>query len=135
MSHPRIHLLPCRIGYSGPAKVDQYFVVTPRPSTDHPASSTAEWESSFRGRALRGRTVQLPPGYKGTVYAHPTEGDDTSSGPDLSRPTRIFEEFVVWGHDQVDPVTHPAINLSRWIEVAEALHNDDFPDTDGPLTR
>lgn len=51
-----IHLMPCRIDYTGPANVSNYF----RPER----SENGNLAATFRGRLLNGTDVKLPEGYR-----------------------------------------------------------------------
>lgn len=55
------HLLPCEVAYTGAAPVSAYF----RPT----AVDDSDTLCHFRGRELRGRKLNLPPGYDGLVRA------------------------------------------------------------------
>ncbi len=66
-----LHLLPCKIHYTGPAAVDSYFVIeqeegTKRISTSEEIDESVVLKASLRGRLLRGRQLKLPPSYEGT---------------------------------------------------------------------
>uniref|UniRef100_A0A0M3HGJ1 ZP domain-containing protein n=1 Tax=Ascaris lumbricoides TaxID=6252 RepID=A0A0M3HGJ1_ASCLU len=54
---PEIHLLPCKINYTGPAKVKAYF-------QRESVGENGEEQSTFRGRYLNGSMMHLPDGYK-----------------------------------------------------------------------
>lgn len=53
-----VHALPCKLHYNGPVDAAKHF----KPETDEHGSPTVY----FRGRKLRGRTIELPRGYEGT---------------------------------------------------------------------
>lgn len=60
----RIDLLPCKIGYTGPADVDKYF--NPERICE---DGRDIYVSSFRGRKLKGFEASLPVGTAGTGWA------------------------------------------------------------------
>lgn len=53
------HVMPCKIHYSGKAKVSQYF---------HPTRQDDKRVVYFRGRKLLGTNVNLPEGYSGKLH-------------------------------------------------------------------
>lgn len=54
-----VHIMPCHIAYNGPSNVSEFFRVRQDQETQTAVSS-------FRGRKLCGRRVQLPDNYTGT---------------------------------------------------------------------
>ncbi|KAI9592178.1 hypothetical protein BDF19DRAFT_452601 [Syncephalis fuscata] len=57
---PQLHHLPCSIDHHGSANVNIFFCPELKSTTE-----TDEWQASFRGRALVGRTISVPTGYEG----------------------------------------------------------------------
>jgi len=130
-----LHLLPCTIKYTGPAAVDSYFLPT--------EENEGVLSASFRGRLLKGRTLRLPPGYKGLVLSensrkHEEEEEEdqprgeASSGQQEWEISGSFDKFAYWNHD-----TQPSDNDTppRWIEwlsLAEEIHK---PVTEEELQR
>jgi len=125
-----INILPCRIGHNGPTKVTRRYW---QPRTEADNTRTAH----FRGRRLRGRVVRVPEKYQGLVLkttdktiiepVMPTEEDEE---PELPEPVKlmdevaIFDEMVVWGHDQVPASDDTLVKgAEEWIAFAEAIHS------------
>lgn len=54
-----VHALPCKLHHNGPADTSRLM-----PIPDNETESTLY----FRGRKLRGRTIQLPEHYQGLPY-------------------------------------------------------------------
>jgi len=54
-----VYIMPCHIAYNGPSNVSEFFRVRQDQETQTAVSS-------FRGRKLCGRRVQLPDNYTGT---------------------------------------------------------------------
>jgi len=81
-----LNLLPCSIQHCGPANVSSYFVVKEDPATHI-------WDSSFRGRELKGNKVTIPPNYTGLILRQ--------SNNDTFHISGSFDNFIHWGHDQV----------------------------------
>jgi ribonuclease H2 subunit C len=57
-----VHLVPCHIAYNGPSNVSGHFIVREDQETQTSVSS-------FRGRKLCGRRVQLPQNYTGKLLS------------------------------------------------------------------
>ena len=124
-----INILPCRINHNGPTKVTKRYW---QPRTEADNTRTAH----FRGPRLRGRAVRIPEKYQGFVLKAtdktiieplmPTEEDEE---PELPQPVKaveevaVFDEMVVWGHDQV-PASDDSLvkGVEEWIAFAEAIH-------------
>lgn len=136
------NILPCRLHYSGPARVTKRFW---SPTRENDNTKT----SYFRGRRLRGKTLKLPPGYTG-VAAQATERllpqqlqqwrneagvDESAAGAededldDKPEPVKIlqststFNEVTIWGHDMLPAADDPFVKgIEEWIAFAEAIH-------------
>lgn len=119
-----VHVLPCKIHYTGECKVSEYFDVDEENKTVH-----------FRGRFLQGRELTLPEKYKGYVLeettpnidSHSDEDDDNEQQP-MTRNVETIEQFNkinVWGHEQRVPCnSDPWLALADWVQVASTLHCD-----------
>ncbi|KAB2569303.1 Ribonuclease H2 subunit C [Lasiodiplodia theobromae] len=127
------NLLPCRIEHNGPVNAAERYW---RPEEEDDGKQTAH----FRGRKLRGRKLQLPDGYRGSVLSSTnkvlpqSEGDRGTEAEEDEEDERIevrlmeevgeFDEVVVWGHEVVPDETEDAYSkgISEWISFAEAIH-------------
>ncbi|KAK9723388.1 hypothetical protein K7432_001995 [Basidiobolus ranarum] len=107
-----IHLLPCKIEYDGAAKVDAFFLTQPE--------SESVSTSSFRGRALKSKTVSLPEGYKGYVFRESKNYEEDNR---VWCATGKFDEFQVWNHD-AEPTTSNDnfVKALDWLRVSELIH-------------
>jgi len=118
-----VHLLPCQIDHTGPAKVSSYFIQTH--GTD-PASGGSCTTAAFRGRQLFGIMSRLPPGYKGCVYAERVDHDTERMEEDaeiMHECIDQFDEFTVWKHDNApDTKTDPFFVAMEWSNIATHLH-------------
>ncbi|KAJ2769820.1 hypothetical protein IWQ57_002941 [Coemansia nantahalensis] len=124
-----LHLLPCAVDYSGPAKTAAYFL--PEKKADGTLAA------AFRGRQLRGLTVALPHSYTGHVMAEAAAdqdgaferdplGDSRGSEPQLCLASEEeFAELTVWEHDRLPlPADDEFIAALSWIDVAAHIHAD-----------
>ena len=158
--------MPFRINYTGRAALQTFFRVKPlegtihegetqnadattiHTSTKNPASSLgARFAAAFRGRAMKGVTVNLPEGYEGIVLrvdeerandrmkrgrrrrkAEVDEDVDMEEGTDEEeeeerrtfKPTGQFSSFVLWNPDlPVDPSRDEYLrSLTEWTKLA-----------------
>ena len=97
--------------HTGQAPVSVYF--KPKPVEAAPE----EREATFRGRRLRGRVVQPPPGYKGAVLA---DTRDASVADDEERRwlyKRSFDSFTLWQHDDLPHDEEPVLKSMRWARI------------------
>ena len=161
-----LNLMPFRINYSGRAALQTFFRVKPlegtihegetqntpdatvtHTSTKNPVSSLgARFAAAFRGRAMKGVTVNLPEGYEGIVLrvdeerandrmkrgrrrrkAEVDEDVDMEEGTDEEeeerrtfKPTGQFSSFVLWSPDlPVDPSRDEYLrSLTEWTKLA-----------------
>ena len=99
-----VNLLPCKIHYDGPCNMD-YFVV------DDQLTST------FRGRKLIGKPLDLPPDYKLCVVSQLKN----ESWKMIGQAT----ETLVWEHDgEPNGYSCPAMNLKDWVKLSDCLHEE-----------
>ena len=112
-----VHLLPCSIAYDGNAPVSDFFRV--KKSDDAKAADRA----AFRGRALQGREVVLPPQVQGLVLGK-MEGGGGHVGVDGA-----FSKLTMWEHD-VQPDTGVLQDCLHWFEVADAVHAIALPSSE-----
>lgn len=122
------HVLPCKIAYSGPAKVQKYF--TPKQSEDGP-----DQIAYFQGRRLVGSRINMPPGYTGLAVQKSDmssalgygiiEEEEEDAG---SRPTGIaveqFKDITVWGHESAPDMKTNEWNLgiAEWAGLAQLMN-------------
>ncbi|TQV93001.1 ribonuclease H2 subunit C [Cordyceps javanica] len=116
------NLLPCRIHHDGPVDpVGAYWKPVSNPDDSK--------EAYFRGRKLKGKTLPLPPGYRGVVVERaadelkketPLSTDGQGAHDDdvvametvgAMRVTGKFDDMVIWSHESMataaaDPYIH-----------------------------
>ncbi|CAL5225635.1 g8491 [Coccomyxa viridis] len=108
----KMHWLPCTISHTGPANVGAYFM--PK-LTGHHTDGYAIEEAQFRGRQLKGTTLQLPDGYTGQVLVR----QDAESN---WVPQTLFTEFTYWKHG-VDPLRKDsAQRCLDYLKVCQQMH-------------
>ncbi|KAH8696096.1 ribonuclease H2 non-catalytic subunit-domain-containing protein [Talaromyces proteolyticus] len=124
------NVLPCKIHHDGSVDISQRYWKPVESENDD--SHTAY----FRGRKLRGRTVQLPEGYQGVVAVpsdrvlpatkKDVEGEDTVA----SEPVKVletqstFDEFIVWGHETLPAADDAFVKgVEEWVKFAEVMHD------------
>jgi ribonuclease H2 subunit C len=98
-------------------------------------------EAYFRGRKLKGKSLQVPEGYKGIVVirdaAKENDGaenargqhrqDEGDDGKDEEEAKELhglgsFDEVVLWGHESmVDEDDAFSKGMGEWIEFAEVV--------------
>ncbi|KAF9165389.1 hypothetical protein DFQ26_000195 [Actinomortierella ambigua] len=128
--------------------------VTTCTSTKETMATTAPLvpETSFRGRALKGTVVQMPPSYVGSIYtlapppppAPIKQTKATKSNKDAMdmdqdeydamlqgfneerktwTTTAQFDSFMLWGHDHAPTVrTDKVMKAMEWVNIADILH-------------
>ncbi|ORZ27988.1 ribonuclease H2, subunit C [Lobosporangium transversale] len=105
-------------------------------------------EVSFRGRTLKGTVIQVPEGYKGSIYkpyeapvksfqqSHPQHQDvnmeeeeyeamlkDMQEDRKRLRTEAQFDEFMVWGHDEQPTYKNEKVlRAMQWFDIAKILH-------------
>lgn len=108
----QIHVVPVALDYSGEAKVDTYF--SPEPSR----SSAGEpiLTASLRGRALKGKEVELPEGVVALVLrSDRPEGEEGEAQVTcVSSSARV----VSWNHDSEPTSWDPLPRALDWIPLA-----------------
>ena len=115
--------LPCTIGYTGPARTEEYFLS--RPHKAHrfvePVADKREQvvEASFRGRLLLGKEVYPPEGYQFALYAENGEGAGHCT---RYSPFANAGDVVVWNQELEPAATAPLRQaLGSWPIIAEAV--------------
>ncbi|OBT72397.1 hypothetical protein VF21_07482 [Pseudogymnoascus sp. 05NY08] len=129
--------LPCRINHNGRAEVSKrYWMPTKR--------NDGKTVSYFRGRQLHGRTVKIPPQYKGFVLSttempqaaqalsgshsytsgSQEEGEGEAEAEGIMEELADFDEFVIWGHVALpDETTDPYLRaIEEYTAFAEVVH-------------
>ena len=105
----KCHLMPFTIDYEGPASVSNYFETT---FIKKEGSETIE--SSFRGRPLKGKQVQLPAGYSGAIIKR-EENDCISVAGE-------FKQLYYWKYDEEPSESDPLPRSLDWFAISSALH-------------
>ncbi|ELR09175.1 hypothetical protein VC83_05577 [Pseudogymnoascus destructans] len=127
--------LPCRINHNGRAEVSKrYWTPTKR--------NDGKTVSYFRGRQLHGRTVKIPPQYKGVVlstteipqaaqalsgshsYTSDSHEEEDAEAEGMMEELADFDEFVIWGHVALpDETTDPYLRaIEEYTAFAEVVH-------------
>lgn len=107
------HRIPCRIKFSGSAKVSDYFEPTIKRNED---KNHSHLESSFRGRPLLGTSLQLPSGYKGALL----DRQDKDEKIRFSK-SKSFDSITAWELDR-DPKLSQLHKAYQWMQVASSIH-------------
>ncbi|XP_059497462.1 ribonuclease H2 subunit C [Stegostoma tigrinum] len=110
----QLHLLPVAIESDGSAKVEQYF----SPAVRH---RDGELQVSYRGRALQGRDLPVPPGYVGLVLKEDhkpcLEEEDRNVSVKSS-----FSSVTYWNLGSPPAEDDSVVMAMGWTQIAEALH-------------
>ncbi|TKR89848.1 hypothetical protein L596_013889 [Steinernema carpocapsae] len=107
-----VHLLPCKLHYSGPANVSSYFL------REKDASNPEEEYASFRGHWMHGVKFDKS-NEKLDVFLM----KETSS----KKAQRVFaveeklDSFFIWHDDTINRAMHPVLRAINHIKLAEAL--------------
>ncbi|XP_002741115.1 ribonuclease H2 subunit C-like [Saccoglossus kowalevskii] len=111
----RICSIPCKIGHDGEANVDKYFYSTI-------SKTDADMSSSFRGRGLNGKHLDLPDGYTGIVLKEDKkpflEEEDRHF-----KVTHKFNKFTYWNWDCLPSSNDAMIKSMLWPTIAKAIHS------------
>lgn len=99
-SDSKVHLLSCKIAHDGSAPIATYF---------KPSGNTAH----FRGRELKGKVFELPPGASGHCVVKANRKVSVSGG---------FTSITAWQHD-VPPGNGVMQEYFNSMDVARALHS------------
>lgn len=101
-----VHKLPCKIEYTGNARVSDLLAIAP------------DGSSSFRGRQLRQTISSIPQNYKGFVLSKSKTTTDTEE--EEFTVTHSFKQITGWGWDGKPT----KIDFDKLIAVQSALHED-----------
>ncbi|XP_072102173.1 ribonuclease H2 subunit C [Mobula birostris] len=110
----RVHLLPVTIESDGNARVDQYFTPAVR-------ERNGELLVSYRGRALRGRDLPMPPGYVGLVLRE----DQKPCSDEEERAVSVksaFSSLTYWNLETRPTPDDTVVMAMGWTQIAQALH-------------
>ncbi|XP_071963236.1 uncharacterized protein [Antedon mediterranea] len=135
-----IHLLPCEICHNGDGNVSTYFKASPvQPSTRYVNNTTGAVEtvssppasspspnldysvSSFRGRPLCGKRIEVLDGYKGVVLKESNKPFSEDEDRVLSVEKR-FDSLMYWKLDGEPSSNDVFIKALDWIDIAESIH-------------
>ncbi|KXJ27137.1 ribonuclease H2 subunit C [Exaiptasia diaphana] len=111
----RIHSLPCNIDHNGEANISTYFDTTVR------STEQQELEASFRGRCLKGSTINVPVGYTGYVFKEERK-PITDQEDRVLRATHKFSQFNYWNLETLPSENDAMIKAMQWIDIASVLH-------------
>ena len=129
-----VHSLPCKIKYTGKAKVSDYFVET-APNTvipngcgidgsiignklDQSKYSYDRPVCYFRGRALLKKTVKLDDGVKGFKLQHTPTGNNTET---VWATKGVFDEMNVWSLSNKSRDKYEK-NINNWFKISQIVH-------------
>lgn len=104
------HLIPFTLKFDGPAKVSTYF--TPVISTNNSLLN-----SSFRGKPLTGKKVELPTGYSGLILEPKGSGSSNRL-----KAVGSFKEVTYWKWDQNPSDSDNIPQSLKWLQVASTIH-------------
>ncbi|KAH8602006.1 ribonuclease H2, subunit C [Bisporella sp. PMI_857] len=123
------NILPCRINHTGPVDTSKRYW--------NPTARDGKQTAYFRGRKLHGRSIAVPPGYRGVVATKSdkilpkskieVEAEEEDEGKEEE--TKIMEEIgtwdemVVWGHEALADEGDPYVRgVEEWVAFSKALH-------------
>ncbi|XP_076332938.1 uncharacterized protein LOC143237493 [Tachypleus tridentatus] len=111
------HSMPCHIKCSGPALVSNFFTSCIEPDENN----AGILKSSFRGRPLHGKEIQLPEGYVGVVVKN-VDKIVTDEPDKRFRMTGHFRKLTYWNWDQIPSQNDKFVKAAQWIKIAHAIH-------------
>lgn len=103
-----VHMLPCKIEYSGVAPVSSYFKITKKRKW---VNGKDLLQSHFRGRELNGLVVDFPEGVVGQIVTRSSTNFTVNES---------FQSMHVWAHDKIPDTTHIEESL-KWFQVAKSV--------------
>ncbi|KAK2948177.1 putative ribonuclease H2 subunit C [Blattamonas nauphoetae] len=130
-----LHILPCKIGYTGPCDASNFFYVT--------QDSDESYHTYFRGRELNGAAVDVPEGYQSSIFAtkpNNTVRPTTWSPLPKQDANDSDMKIVAWNHDEGFPPGSQLKNALHWTEVSKILHDieeseDEWQDRSPPRSK
>ena len=136
LTHPnqiKIHILPCKIDMTGPAPVEQYFLVDSliaRGGDDNKADPSMQ-VSTFRGRKLLGVREEIPKNTIGLSVMQDVEfneDDDEEDGENnCQRVLRVdgtFDSITYWQHDCLPKSDNKVAQWMKHLEMMRVLHGE-----------
>ncbi|TPX68207.1 hypothetical protein SpCBS45565_g03250 [Spizellomyces sp. 'palustris'] len=115
-----LHLLPCQIDYDGEAAINSFFIV--KPEAQVAQTNQVTYQSTFRGRGLRGVEVKPPSRYEGAIYRESRPPPDIKEERYLSL-SGSFNSLTTWGHSELPtPFSNNFLKAMTWLDVTEDLH-------------
>jgi hypothetical protein len=116
-----VHHLPCKIKYTGAARVSTFFLVSQ--SADAGVGAPEQALSTFRGRRLVGARVPVPDGSRGYVLRRCNDPEEPEAGVEHRWQGEPFEALTWWGADFPSAPTamHTA---SAWLELSAAVQDE-----------
>ena len=126
-----LHLLPCEIGFVGPAPVSSYFIVTDdksAPALDQASSEDATSEPTYykamlRGHELNGTKVSVD-NKKGKGSGYVFKESSSAGAARTFEATHTFKHFTLWNRDNLKEernfLTH---TIHDWPDIAKAMHD------------
>lgn len=121
-----LHLLPCTIEHTGPAKVDSFF-------KSSICSNGEGLSATFRGRELRGKLVSIPEGYTGLVLQEPNRPFTEDQDRHLKISSK-FDSFTYWNLQTPPSDQDKLVRALQWAKLSSVIHApvSDTSNTDSP---
>merc|ERR1711928_220180 len=111
-----LHSVAAQIDFNGEANVKQYFQINPTTK-----SEAGKIKTTFRGRPLRGKKVDIPAPYTGFVA---NKKRDTFS--DQQEQTlyveKTFSSFTCWNLETPPTANDVMVKVCDWMEIADVIH-------------
>eukprot|EP00795_Rhopilema_esculentum_P009366 gene9366-17071_t len=124
-SKGRMHLIPCKVKYSGEASIKEYFESTIRDVNESLSgeSDAKVKEASFRGRPLKGKLIDVPENYEGIVFKEERKPYSDEEERTLIPKSR-FDEFLYWNLDNKPTENDNIFRAMKWIQIAQVVHGN-----------
>nr|CAG4635835.1 EOG090X0IC1 [Artemia franciscana] len=113
-----VEYIPCKISFSGSAKVTEYF------TSNISSNVNDKYKVSLHGYPLHGENISIPKGYVGAIL-EPTNED--SSLPKL-KPVSKFDQFRYWNWDMPTSKDDTMQQIKQWTSITKVLMEDDEQD-------
>ncbi|XP_028408145.1 ribonuclease H2 subunit C-like [Dendronephthya gigantea] len=124
-----IHLLPCEIQHNGEANVDKYFQCTVKDQDADQSPDQRRKEATFRGRILRGESLNVAEGYCGYILTEDrkpiTEEEDRNF-----KVSNKFSKFTYWNLEDTPCLNDKIRKAMQWLDISSAIHRRVDVDTD-----
>ncbi|KAJ1474158.1 ribonuclease H2, subunit C [Baffinella frigidus] len=118
----KVHNIPTKTTFCGPAEVQSYFQPTQDPSCKASPDGKEVLLSSFRGRTLRGAEIPLPEGYSGYAIRPVCAGPEGLDGGEELEAVHRFTHVTAWNHDVKPAASDYFPALVDWSSLAAVLH-------------